>query len=363
MSIKNPFEHIHPDDVARVEDLFHEVATHPGLSKSCEFRIQKKDGTWAIVAAVIQNRTETPGIEGIILNVRDITATRTESELLSHIMDTMATAYAEQEIITDTAGAPIDYRFLRINPAWERMVGKKAADVIGKRVTEVLPGLEPVWIQRYGKVALTGEPATFSSGTQVLGDRTFFVRAWSPAPRRFAVLFDDVTTQSQAETKLKQAEEFSRTLLENSLDLITIMDPNGTITYENGAIHDALGYDPGENVGKNGFEFIHPDDRARVMSVFQQAVASGKTAVIQYRFRRKDGSYALLETVGREMFKNPNVKGALLLSRDVSQQEKLKEVSAEREELERINKLMVGRELRIAELKKENEELKAKLRS
>ena len=102
------------------------------------------------------------------------------------------------EIVTDADGKPIDYVFLDVNAAFERMTGLAASTVIGRRVTEVLPGIEKGgFIERYGHVALTGEAERFESFAVPLG-RYYDISAFSLGHRRFATIFRDVTTEKRA---------------------------------------------------------------------------------------------------------------------------------------------------------------------
>ena len=110
----------------------------------------------------------------------------------------MLDGFALHEIVTDGAGVPVDYRFLAVNPAFERMTGLRAADILGRTVLEVLPATEPYWIETYGRVALTGEPAHFEEYTAPL-DRYFEVTAYRPSPGQFACIFTDVTDKLRAE--------------------------------------------------------------------------------------------------------------------------------------------------------------------
>ena len=67
----------------------------------------------------------------------------------------MRSGFAVHDIICNEAGTPVDYRFVAVNPAFEAMTGLRGANLIGKRILEVLPTTESVWIERYGQVALT----------------------------------------------------------------------------------------------------------------------------------------------------------------------------------------------------------------
>ncbi|NCC53849.1 MAG: PAS domain S-box protein, partial [Spartobacteria bacterium] len=98
----------------------------------------------------------------------------------------MLSGFAVHDIICDDTGRPVDYRFLDINPAFEKLTGL-GRDIIGKTVLEVLPGTEPYWIETYGQVALTGEPAHFDNYSVAL-DRHYEVSAFRTAPGQFACL-------------------------------------------------------------------------------------------------------------------------------------------------------------------------------
>jgi PAS domain-containing protein len=90
----------------------------------------------------------------------------TDRKQFDMFFDKMIDGFSYHKIVVDKAGKPIDYVFLEVNSAFEKMTGLKRENVIGKKVTEVLPGIEkdPAdWIGVYGRVALTGEPAQFEN--------------------------------------------------------------------------------------------------------------------------------------------------------------------------------------------------------
>lgn len=103
----------------------------------------------------------------------------------------MTEGLALHEIICDEADQPRDYRFLEVNPAFERLTGLKMKDAVGKTVLELLPRVEPFWIETYGKVALTGEPTHFEKYSREF-HKHLEVFAFSPAEGRFACILSDV---------------------------------------------------------------------------------------------------------------------------------------------------------------------------
>ncbi len=125
------------------------------------------------------------------------------------LFENMTNAFALHEIVTDENEKPVDYVFLEVNPAFERMTGLEKEKILGRRVTAVLPGTEndPAdWIGKYGRVALLGETLRLIQYSEALG-KWFSVTAYSPQPRQFVVMFTDVTEERLLEERLRQSEK------------------------------------------------------------------------------------------------------------------------------------------------------------
>lgn len=141
-------------------------------------------------------------------------ALRASKERYRSLFENMTEGFALHEIICDSSGKPVDYRFMQVNPAFERLTGLARADLIGKTVRAVLPGTEDFWIERYGQVALTGEATHFEEYASVLRQH-YEVLAYRPAPGQFAVLFIDITARKQAdEEREKLIVELQKALSE-----------------------------------------------------------------------------------------------------------------------------------------------------
>src|SRR3954467_8361293 len=134
----------------------------------------------------------------------------------------------------------------------------------------------------------------------------------------------------QVETATSDA--YFRLLTENSLDIISILEPDGTIRYESPSVFRILGYKPEELVGRTAFEFVHPDDLAEVATSFTHLVQSAGMAPVQFRFLRKDGTWCPLEAVGTNLLNNPVINGIIVNSRDDSQRRQVEEMLRESEE-------------------------------
>ncbi len=174
-------------------------------------------------------------------------ALRESEERFRLLFEEMATGFALQEMIYDESGQPCDYRFLNVNPMYEKLTGAKAEDTVGKRVMEVFPSTERVWVDLFAKVVETGEPIQFTQYSSAIG-RYFEVRAYRAAPGRFASTFQDVTEQIKAEAESRKFKDIN----EIAQFGIVIIDTEGTIEYVNRHWADAHGmkkeYLPGKNM-------------------------------------------------------------------------------------------------------------------
>ncbi|RPJ81379.1 MAG: PAS domain-containing protein, partial [Acidobacteria bacterium] len=144
------------------------------------------------------------------------------------LFNAMSEGFAVHEIICDAQGKPCDYRFLEVNPAFENLTGLKAEQVVGRTVRQVLPGIEPSWIETYGKVALSGQPAYFEQRTDSL-QRDFGVIAYAPADRHFATLFLDVTDRRRREAELKKTNLRLDILSETASQLLRTESPEAVV--------------------------------------------------------------------------------------------------------------------------------------
>jgi PAS domain S-box-containing protein len=112
-----------------------------------------------------------------------------------------------------------------------------------------------------------------------------------------------------------------RSVVENSSEIVTVVDPDGTLRYANPAWARVLGYDPEQAVGTmNVLDHVHPDDLAHVLEETEEALAKGGvvTNEAEYRFRRKDGSWRWMQSVGTYLIDDPAV-GGVVVSRDVTE--------------------------------------------
>ena len=96
----------------------------------------------------------------------------------------------------------------------------------------------------------------------------------------------------QAQESLARSERHYRALIENSMDIISVIEPDGAIRYESPSILRILGYDSGELAGRKVQDFVHPDDRSLMADTVREMMESrGAERTTEYRFRHKDGTW------------------------------------------------------------------------
>ena len=307
---------------------------------------------------------------------------RDSEERYRSLFNNMSSAYAYHKFIYDYRMKPVDFVFLEVNKEFEKVTGLSRNQVIGRRATEVLPGIEkdPAdWIGVYGKVATEGETINFEDCMKQL-DKWFSVTAYSPKVGYFVTTFDDITDRVIAEKQLKSLneklvvtneelnlkneeyaavneelltsnrelevleadlrkandnlimysdnlkrnEERYRQLIEQTPTGIYEIDFNGMkLKSVNREMCRILGYTEEELLSMNPLEILEPESRRQFLERVNRA-QSGQTptAYVEYKIKKRDGTeiWGLLNT--RFKYLNGRVIGAYVVAQDITERKK-----------------------------------------
>jgi PAS domain S-box-containing protein len=191
------------------------------------------------------------------------------------------------EMLFAENGDPIDYRFLEVNPVFERLTGLE--NVMGKTARELVPNLETHWFELYGSVVETGKPARFEQQSIAM-NRWFDVNAFcigEPHSRKFAILFTNITERKKAE------QERERFLAVGS-DFLVITGIDRYFHWVSPSFERLLGWTVDEMTSRPWTEFVHPDDINSSVAEINSLFSGNETRAFENRYRHKDGSYRWL---------------------------------------------------------------------
>ena len=238
----------------------------------------------------------------------------------------------------------LEGRVLYVNPARARLMGLPPKDIIGKTLWE-LPGPNQVEErkiadQQFKKILKDPKEyrieyqTTTSQGSHWVETREVPEFAVDGSLQSVVVITRDITARKQAERALEQTKEYWQSLVENTSDLVTIININGVITYQNKAVELVLGYKPDEFTGKNAAEFIQSEDMSHAWEVFGTSVPRARSEYpsIELHVRHKDGNWRIMETTGEARFNDTGELVAVLTSRDITERKQAEEALRESEE-------------------------------
>ena len=234
------------------------------------FLPQINDHVWLSIDAIpLYHQGETAPYQ-VYATFQDITAVRKANQNYQQLFSEMIDAFALHEIICDNQGKPVDYRFLTVNPAFEHMTGLKSADILGKTVMEVLPDTEPYWIEKFGRVALTGEPVRFGDYA-ISSDKHYEISAYQPSPNQFACTFSDVTQRVQAEEEKERILSRLRSLLDYSPSPIVIIDEKGRIIEMSAVAKKIMRLSDEDVLAEDASKTAPPEITEKVLRIMSQS--------------------------------------------------------------------------------------------
>lgn len=208
---------IHPEDLSRVLAHHNQFRNtdDDNINMEIQYRIRRKGGDWRWVQSrdTVFTRNQRGQVTQILGILHDVTKSKQAQDALRkseskyrQLFENMTSGFAVHEMIYDDQGKPVDYRYLEINPAFEKLTGVPVDVLLGKTVKEILPNTEDYWIETSAKVAMTGEPIAYINFSREL-DKYFDTYLFSSERDTFAVVFNDVTEKIKAQEEVQKLNE------------------------------------------------------------------------------------------------------------------------------------------------------------
>ena len=196
--------------------------------------------------------------------IQDITQQKCNEEALKESENRFRTLFSEMnegfalhEMIYDQDQNAVDYRILNVNSSFEKLIGIKAQNAIGKLASELYQTGDAPYLNIYAHVVKTGEHRSFQIYFQPL-ERYFQISVFSPENNHFATIFTDITDQKLAEQAQQESERRFRDIMKHVNMVSVMLDINGNITFANDYLLKLTGWVQDEIIGKSWFDFFIP---------------------------------------------------------------------------------------------------------
>ncbi|MBL7935056.1 MAG: PAS domain S-box protein [Bacteroidia bacterium] len=151
--------------------------------------------------------------------------------------------------------------------------------------------------------------------------------------------FRDVTEKIVSEQKIIRNEKRFKALLQEGADMTAVLDMNGVYKYVSPNYPNCVGYTESELLGKNGFDFFHPEDVTKIQTEFMQIETNRRVKSSPYRYRHKNGNWYWMQSVGTNLMDDDAVSGIVLNTIDITDLIKTQQIlKTSNERFEIINK-------------------------
>jgi len=143
--------------------------------------------------------------------------------------------------------------------------------------------------------------------------------------------------RKSASEALRESEEYFKAIIQNSSDIILIVDKLGIITYASPSVERFLGFGPDELIGKSSLDLIVSDDKPRAIADFGRSLLIKEVLIPNvFRIRHKDGTERILEGFGKNLLDNPAVAGFVMNVRDITERNQTETALRESEKKYRV---------------------------
>jgi len=215
-----------------------------------------------------------------------------------------------------------------VSPALGRITGYPVEQLVGSGLLDFIhpedqANMAAVFdeLRQHPRTAITAEARQFHADGSL---RQFEYVAINfldePSVRGIVINSRDITERTQALEALTQSEARFRSLIQNASDMFSVVDAAGIVQYASSSVTRLTGFHPEDFLGRNGLDWIHPDDRSRLWRFLSsRRRVPGYGGTIEARFQRRDGSWLAVETSVTNLLDDPSVGGLVLNARDITE--------------------------------------------
>ncbi|MBI1816510.1 MAG: PAS domain S-box protein [Deltaproteobacteria bacterium] len=327
-------DHLHPEDREWAVALCL-AATQQQSAHDLEYRMIAADGrvVWLrdIVSVVVENGRAT-ALRGIMVDIsrrkETEAALRESQERLQLAVDGSNTGLWDFDVRTGCS---------HYSPAWKRMLGYREDEITGSlREWNALvhpddrERLATVFQQHLDTAAAPTVPYEIElrlrhkdGSYRWMLSRAKVLLDEAGRPYRMLGAHVDITERKHAEQALRESEERFRTVIEHSMDAVTLVGADGTVRYRSPSGSRILGYAPEDGAGQNVFRRIHSDDAPGIAADFARILTTpGGSQRSDLRVQHGDGSWRWIEAIATNLLHEPGVQAIVANYRDVTERKR-----------------------------------------
>jgi two-component system cell cycle sensor histidine kinase/response regulator CckA len=338
------FAFIHPDDVDRVQTQFRGLRDHAGAAGRVELRARHRNGSWRVLDAVQRSLFHVPGVEGMVVNARDVTerkdveaAVRESEERYHRLVDTM------QDVVFTVS---LTGTLTSLSAAFERITGWSCGEWIGRPFAELVhPDDVPRALDAFAKVLGERSPGLFDLRIKARDG------SWLEGEFSGVQLIENGTvvgglgTVRDVTQRRRETEERKRlaAAVEQAAEAIMVTDVDGAIEYVNPAFERISGYTAPEVLGANPRILKSGKHQEQFYRELWETLRRGEVWSGRFVNRRRDGSL-VEEDATISPVRDPSGKVAhfVAVKRDVTQEALLEQQLRQVQRLEAIGRLAGG---------------------
>lgn len=213
-------------------------------------------------------------------------------------------------------------RFIEVSAASHAMWGYYPSEMVGKSYHELVLEDDLEKTNTTAEKILSGGTITNFENRYIRKDGSIAYNLWSAywnsVDGKIHAVARDASEKRQNEEFLIESESRFKALVQEGSDLIAILDEHGFYKYVTPTSSHILGIPPEDFIGKNAFDFIHPEDAERTLESLQKISTQYRVNVEPFRFKNKEGEWRWVETILTNLLDHPSIKGIVANSRDIT---------------------------------------------
>jgi PAS domain S-box-containing protein len=333
---------IYPQDIERLERSLDETLRNPGAQNwTSDYKLMRMDGRYAEVE---ENgyilRDEHGRAKRMIGVLRDVTSRKKAEEELETLKNTFSELFQLNPLpmwVYDLH----TLQFLDVNEAAVAHYGYSKVEFLSMSIQDIRPQAEAAaFLETLRSEVEPGKPHSIIGNHLKKSGETILVHIKGNSIRygtkeaRLVVAID-ITEKTRFERALIDSERRFKTLIQESSDLIAIMDGDGVYKYVSPTIERLMGITPEQVVGKNAFNAVHEDHRAYLIEQMEALAEKKSIKLAPYRLTDQLGRTHWMETIITDMRADEAIDGIICNARIVT--DRVEQELKIKEHLERLN--------------------------